>query len=437
MKRYRWLHLFAALMAFALVAAACGGDDDDDGAAGGDETTTTEGGGSSGDRGNVDGTLVLGALMPQSGDLSAIYGALSTPLDMAIEEINAAGGVNGTPVERRDADDGSSADVASGSLDTLLESDKVDAIIGPASSGTMLGIVDKVRDAGVVACSGSTTSAELTDVDDGGFFFRTAPPDKFQGPALAQLVLNDNRTSPAILTRNDSYGTGFGEALESALTDAGADVVINAAYDPAAADFQADVAKVVAESPDAVIVIGFNDDGAKVLSEMIAQGAGPADIAIYTADGMQSSKFGESVDAANPGVVAGIKGTAPAAAPAGVTHPFLDAYAETGEDTIFSSYYYDCAMLVALAAQAAGSDDPAEIADNILAVSQDGEKCQTYADCLALLEDGEDIDYDGASGNVDLSDVGEPTSGVYDVWEFKDDGSYANIEGVEQIRIEE
>ncbi|MCL6581743.1 MAG: AAA family ATPase, partial [Firmicutes bacterium] len=72
-----------------------------------------------------------------------------------------------------------------------------------------------------------------------------------------------------------------------------------------------------------------------------------------------------------------------------------------------------------------------------LAVSQDGEKCQTYAECLALLEDGQDIDYDGASGDVDLSDVGEPTSGVYDVWEYKDDGTYANIEGVEQIRIEE
>lgn len=435
MRRNRWLHLLAALTAFALVAAACG-DDEDDGAAEGEETTTTEGA-AAGDRGNVDGTLVLGALLPQSGDLSAIYGALSTPIDLAIDEINAAGGVNGKPVERRDGDDGTNPDVATGSLDTLLESDKVDAIVGPASSGTMLGIIDKVRDAGVVTCSGSNTSAELTDADDGGFYFRTAPPDKFQGPALAQLVLSDNRTKPAILTRNDSYGTGFGEALEQALTDAGADVVANNAYDPAAADFQADVAAVVAEAPDSVIVIGFNDDGSKIISEMIAQGVGPADIPIYTADGMQSSSFGESVDAANPGVVAGIKGTAPAAAPAGVTHPFTEKYAETGEDTIFSSYYYDCTLLIALAAQAAGSDDSAAIRDQILEVSQGGEKCQTYADCLALLEDGQDIDYDGASGDVDLSDVGEPTSGVYDVWEYKADGTYANIEGVEQIRIEE
>jgi len=292
-----------------------------------------------------------------------------------------------------------------------------------------------VRDAGVVECSGSNTSAELTDSDDGGFYFRTAPPDKFQGPALAQLVLSDGYNSPAIVTRNDSYGTGFGDALEQALTDSGADVVLNAAYDPNATDFQADVAAVVDAGPDAVILIGFNDDGAKVLNEMISQGIGPSALPIYTADGMQSSALGETVDASNPGVVAGIKGTAPAAAPGGVTHPFIEAYAATGNDTIFSSYYYDCTILIALAAQAAGSDDPAAIRDAMLEVASEGETCQAYADCLALLEAGTDINYEGASGSVDLSDVGEPTSGVYDVWAYGADGSYANVEGAAQITI--
>ena len=197
------------------------------------------------------------------------------------------------------------------------------------------------------------------------------------------------------------------------------------------------MSKVVGKGPDSVVVIGFNDDGAKIVKEMIAQNVGPDKIQIYTADGMQSSKFGTSVDAANPGVVAGIKGTAPAAAPAGVTHPFIAKYAATGKDTIFSSYYYDCTMLLALSAQAAGSDDPAKIKDKMLEVSQGGTKCQTYADCLALLKAGTDIDYDGASGSVDLSKVGEPTSGVYDVWQYDADGTNSNIEGVPQISINE
>jgi branched-chain amino acid transport system substrate-binding protein len=435
MKKHRWLRLLAVVSALAIALAACGGDDDDD--AGSSDTTTETTEGDAAERNNVDGTLKMGALLPQSGDLAVIHDALRVPVQMAIDEINAAGGVNGTPVEVADADDGTSADVASGALDTLLTSDNVDVIIGPASSGTAEGIIDKIASNGVVTCSGSNTSSALTDAEDDDFYFRTAPPDKFQGPALAQLLLSDNRTKPAILARNDSYGTGFAESLASALTDAGAEVVHNEPYDPNASDFSADVQGAVAAGPDAVVVLGFNDDGSKIVSEMIAQGVGPSAMPIYTADGMQSSRFGASVDAANPGVVAGIKGTAPAAAPGGVTHPFIDAYAATGNDTIFSVYYYDCTMLVALAAQAAGSDDPAEIRAAMLDVSREGTKCQTFADCLALLEAGEDIDYSGASGEVDLSDVGEPTNGVYDVWQYNADATNSNIEGVEQIRISE
>ena len=97
MKNHRWLRLLAVVSALAIALAACGGDDDDDDAASGtDETTTTEGGGE--DRGNVDGTLVLGALLPQSGDLAVIYDALRVPVQIAVDEINAAGGVNGRPV---------------------------------------------------------------------------------------------------------------------------------------------------------------------------------------------------------------------------------------------------------------------------------------------------------------------------------------------------
>jgi branched-chain amino acid transport system substrate-binding protein len=434
MKRQRWLRLLAVLSLLSIVVAACGGDDDDSASNdtnGGSSTTAA----ASNDRGNVDGTLVMGALLPQSGDLQAILKSLQTPIEMAVKEINDAGGVNDKPVTLKIADDGTSPDVATTSLDTLLTTDKIDVLLGAASSGTTLGIVDKVVTAGVVECSGSNTSAELSDVKDNGYYFRTAPPDKFQGPALAQVVLNDGKSKVAILTRNDSYGTGFGSALEKALTDGGAQVAINTAYDPNASDFSADVSKVKNAGPDAVIVIGFNDDGGKVVKEMIAQGIGPDKMQIYTADGMQGSSFYKGVDANNPAVVKGIKGTAPAAAVAGVTHPFLTEFAKTKVDTIFSSYYYDCALLLALAAQKAGSDDPAKIKDEVVNVSEDGEKCQTYKDCLALLKDGKDIDYDGAAGPEDLTDIGEPHIGVYDVWSYDDKGAPTNIPGVEQIKI--
>src|SRR5262249_28949602 len=124
------------------------------------------------DRGNVNGTLELGQLAPQTGQLSNIVQSLTTPVTMAVDEINAARGVLNNPVRYTLADDGTDPQVASQSLDRLLNSDKVDAIMGPASSGTMLGILDKVRSAGVLTCSGSTTSAELTKAKSDGYFFR-------------------------------------------------------------------------------------------------------------------------------------------------------------------------------------------------------------------------------------------------------------------------
>ncbi len=415
----------------ALTAAACGSSSKK--SQSGSTGTTV----ASGARGNVNGQLVIGALLPQSGDLSVIYKSLNTPLTMAVAEINAAGGVNGQPVVVKEADDGTSPDVASASLDTLLTSDKVDAIVGPASSGTALGIIDKIKTNGVVDCSGSNTSAALSVAggDAGGYYFRTAPSDNLQGPALAQLVLSDSKKKVAILTRNDSYGTGFGSSLSKALTDGGGSVIANVAYDPKSSDFRADVAKVAGKGADAIVVIGFNDDGGKVIKEMIAQNVGPKNVQIYTADGMQSSSLYKAVDPSNPAVVQGVKGTAPAAAPSGVTNPFIAKFAATKIDTIFSSYYYDCANLIALAAQAAGSDDPAKIKDKMVEVSSGGTKCQNFKTCSDLLKAGTDIDYDGASGPVDLTDKHEPGNGVYDVWQYDAKGGYANVKGVAQIKI--
>jgi ABC-type branched-subunit amino acid transport system substrate-binding protein len=432
MKQRKSLGAIMIVLVLALVAAACGSSSKD-GASGSTSTTS----GSAAGRGNVNGQLVLGALLPQSGDLAVIYKSLNTPIQMAVTEINAAGGVNGKPVVVKQADDGTSADVASSALDTLLTTDKVDAIVGPASSTTALGIIDKIKTNGVVDCSGSTTSSPLSVAGGaaGGYFFRTAPPDSLQGPALAQLVLSDNKHKVAILTRNDSYGTGFGSSLSEALGNGGADVVANVPYDPKSSDYRADVAKVVGKGADAIVVIGFNDDGGKVLKELIAQNLGPKNIQVYTADGMQSSSLYKAVDPSNPAVVQGIKGTAPAAAPSGVTNPFIAKFAKTKIDTIFSSYYYDCTNLIALAAQAAGSDDPADIKNKVLEVSSGGTKCQNFKTCSALLKAGKDIDYDGASGPVDLTDRHEPANGVYDVWQYDAKGAYANVPGAAQIKI--
>lgn len=432
--RGRWTRaLLVVVAATALVASACGDDDGGDDEEGSGSTTTAESSGGA-DRGNVDGELVLGTLVPQTGDLSAIVDSLQTPVDMAVQAINDAGGVNGKNVRVVPADDGTNPNVAQTSYSKLVTTDKVDAIIGPAPSGVASKLVSGIETDKVPTCSGSTTAANLTGVG-GGFFFRTAPGDELQGPALANLITGDEHSRVAIIARNDDYGEGFAGSLGDALKEGGAEVTTTVLYNPEGSNFDADVQKVVDSEPDAVAVLGFVDDGAEVLNAMIGKGAGPSDIAIYTADGMQSSSLAEKVDPNDPSKIAGIKGTAPAASPEGIDSPFTAEFAATGVDTIFSSYYWDCTNLMALAAVAAGSDDGTDIAE-AFAKNLEGENdCNDFRSCKTLLEEGKTIHYRGASSMFDVWDEMQPGTGVYDVWEYGADGTHSNVEGAEQISI--
>jgi branched-chain amino acid transport system substrate-binding protein len=421
MRRVHLRGLAVAVAALALVAGACSSDDE-----GGSDTTAAPEGGEG---------LVLGALVPQTGDLNTIVESLQTPIDIAIEEINAAGGVNGSEVTLVVGDDGTSADVALASYETLINSQNVDAIIGPAPSSVATRLAERLGTDKVPACSGSTTAAALTGAGD-GYFFRTAPGDSLQGPALAELIASDNHASVAIVARNDDYGSGFAEALADGLDESGIEVTETVLYNPdSPSGYGADVERAIASQPEAVVVIGFNDDGAAIIKAMIERNAGPADIPIYTADGMQGSSFGETVDPENPGVVAGMKGTAPAAAPEGIEHPFQATFAETGVDTIFSSYYYyDCTILMALAAQAAGSNDGEAIKDAFAANLEGDNDCSTFAECKEFLENGETIHYRGASSAFNTWLTMEPGSGVYDTWTFDAEGGVEDLGN--QISIE-
>ena len=366
-------------------------------------------------RGNVDGSLELGQLAAQSGQLSSIVQSLTVPVTMAVDEINAAGGVLGKPVTYTVADDATDPEVASESLEGLLEDSKVDAIMGPTSSGITLNLLDEVSRRGVLMCSGSNTSADLSTADSGGYYFRTTPSDRLQGPALADLVLKDGHKKVAILARQDTYGQGL-----------------------AATSFDKDVQRVVDKKPDAVIVLAFESDGSDIVRTLTAKGLSPQQFPIYSADGMRTNAFPTLLDPNNPAAAAGIKGTSPATQPAGVQSPFLDAFSATGVDPIYSSNYYDCTVLTALAAEKAKSDDPAKMKAVFASNTRGKEKCRTFVECKQLLDEGKTIDYQGASAAFDhMNKFGkfEPNAGVYEVWQYDDNGRDVTAPPDTQIRI--
>jgi ABC-type branched-subunit amino acid transport system substrate-binding protein len=412
MKSKRWVRTAAAgAAAGLLIALAAGG-------AGAGQAPERE----------ANGTLKIGTLLPVTGQLESLGPPMVAGVQMAVQEINAAGGANGAPVELIETDDGTDPDIANTAVDRLLQED-VDVIIGAAASGVTTAVIDKITGAGVVECSGSNTGVQFTEYPDEGLYFRTAPPDNLQSQVLADLIVDDGNADVVVVARSDEYGEGFADFLEQELDGAGANVLDVILYDPEAASFDDVAEDIAAADPEAVAQIGF-DEGGAVMTAAIEAGVGPGDVQWYGTDGMQSSTFYENVDPNNPAIVEGIRGTAPSALPENGEATFPERFQAfaPGTDTIFSGHTYDCAVIAALAADQAGSDASGEIADNIVSVTKKGTKCGLYADCLALIEEGENIDYQGAAGPLQFVKAGEPGKGAYDTWTFAADGSVEVID---------
>jgi branched-chain amino acid transport system substrate-binding protein len=388
-----------------------------------------------GARPHGDGKLVLASLAPESGALMPLLQSLRVPVRLAVDEINGAGGVGGRSVTLVTGDEGSDAAAARASVSRFAGTDGVDAIMGPAAPATTLSILGAIKKTGILTCSGSDTLAPVSPRQSNGLYFRTAPPSRLEGFALAELVLSDGHRRVGVVVRNDSFGTSMSETLDRRLQQSGAKVVANATYDPTQSDVDAEVGQVLAKKPDAIVVIGFDTDGANVVKSLIAQHAGPKVRDIYAPDTMQSAEFAATVDPADHSSVAGLKGTAPAPAPFNVESPFRGAFAATGVEPIFSSHYYDCTILTALAAVKAKSDDPAKMKRAFTKNLTGKDDCNTFASCKALLESGRSIHWRGASSNFEKFGAFEPEDGVYDTWSYDASGSPVTAAPSQQISV--
>ncbi len=440
--------LIAMMAVLTLLAAACGGDPAETAAGTASDQPTTEevteaaptaeetepseaapATEETEDGAEDGGPLTLAYLLPETGQLAFLGPPIIGGFQLAIDQINEAGGTNGVEVVAEGGDEGDGdGTIANQTADRLL-ADGVDAIVGAASSGISLTIIDKVTGAGVAMCSPSNTSPTFTNYDDGGLYFRAAPTDALQGPVLAEQIVAAGGTNVAILARADDYGQGLLEATEAALGEQGATVAVATTYDPMAQSFDAEVQQVVDSGADAVAVIAF-DEGARILSTMIERGVGPADVVVFGADGLNSGELPELVAPDDSSVLAGMGVTAPASSSSSDFQSTLQEFAPELEDFGFAGEAYDCAIAFALAAVAGGANTAEAIADNMVDVTGGGTQCTSFAECVELLEADEDIDYEGASGPMDFSDAGEPSVGTYDVKQFDDAGDLTTVETI-------
>lgn len=367
-----------------------------------------------------DGRLTIGTLLPQTGSLAFLGPATAAAADLAVGDVNDAGGVLGEDVVLDTGDSGdTSTNIASQTVDRLL-SDDVDVIVGAVSSAVSLTVIDKIIAAGAVQVSPGNTAVPLSTYPDKGLYFRTAPPDTVQGAVLGRLLAADGHDRVAVLARQDVYGEGLSDTVRTAFAAAGGTVVSRVVYDWRSDDFAADVAEVARRRPQAVVLVGF-DESAAIVRELVDQGLGPPATALYLVDGNLSNRLYLEQPA---GTMSGAQGTRPGGQlPVDFPARLLEVDAEL-VDLTYAAETYDAVVLSALAAEAAGSDAGRSVAAALVGVSEGGQRCTTYASCLALLESGADIDYDGVSGPVDFQGNGDPGRATVGVYRYGPDNTF-------------
>ncbi len=243
-----------------------------------------------------DGVLKIGSLLPETGSLAFLGAPEYAGLEYAIDEINKLGGVLGKPIEYSQGDSGDTSTDTATVTSTRLLGEGVDAIIGAASSGVTLTVIDAITGAGVTMFSPANTSPALSSYADKGLYFRDAPADGLQGAIVANLIVDDGNASAYILNLDDAYGNGIADVVAAVLEESGVTVLGKKAYDPTAASFDAEVAEVVAADPDAVVLISF-DEGSRILRTAVEQGVGPTSKNYYGTDGNMGNALGENFDA--------------------------------------------------------------------------------------------------------------------------------------------
>ncbi len=388
---------------------------------GGDDETDT----GSGD--TTDGEAIqFGTLFPVTGPNSAYGGGQQEAANLARDEINSAGGPLDREIEITNRDTEGSPDRAAQKFRTMINEQGIVGLIGPYSSGIGTTLAPIARDNRVMEISNGNTSPALADAgineDDGNKYYgRTAPNDNQQGQVMARIM---NQTveadSASFLYVNNPYGEGLAGVAEENFEGETLNMV---GYSQETSDYSSTLEEVFADDPDVVGAVMYPGNGETILTQWDQGGYGGQWVcgeAIYSPEMLSDLSD----------IVEGMYITSPQTAN---SETFQENIGGEENITLFAPHAYDATYLEALAIQRGGEASGAAIAENIQQVSRPEGTTVGVAEfetAKSELESENEVNYDGASGSVDLNDNLEPVV-PFDVLEVQD----GVAEAVEQVPV--
>lgn len=419
--------------------------------------------------------VVIGVSLGLTGDLGSFASTLRNAIRAAEGEINSGGGVLGRQVKFEIVDDRSDEKDFATSIAQDFANANVAAVLGPAGSGQVKTMQGIFADKQIIQISPSATSTELTGIQPTGdrYLFRTTPADDFQGAAVILFAtktpagIADGGVAPptdggaatggtcmrlAIVYLDNPYGTSMTKVIAENFPKrpaaAGTRQVVS--QQKIALETKSSYADIVpgiiSTDPDCLALIVYDKAAAQFVRDFKAD-KGYADLekkgfffigtdGVYTPGFLEKAQT-DSADPTQPSVAEGVFGTNPDTQPGTPEYNrFKTIYSsyfplKTSEDApAFTANMFDAAALAAFAIQKAGSaTDRVAIRDALKAVSAPPGKTIGPDDIttgLIALRNGDDIDYKGASGNVDLQNNGNTASGFI-VWQAVRDAATKKV----------
>jgi neutral amino acid transport system substrate-binding protein len=383
--------------------------------------------------------LKIGSLLPATGDLAPLGQPMLASVPLVVEKVNQCGGVNGEPVTLIPEDDQTDPTAGAEAMTKLAEVDKVAGVVGSFASSVSSAAVDVAARNKVMLISPGSTSPVFTERatkgDFQGYWARTAPPDTYQARALAKLASDRGFKRVSTVVINNDYGVGFEKEFVTAFKKLGGTVVNEAKptrYDPKATTFETEAAAAFAGKPDAVIAVLYAETGSLLLKAAYEQGLTQG-VQVMLTDGVQSEEFPKQVGKTSDGkyIISGAIGTVPGAdgkSLADLTKLWQEKKGQA--PSAYVPHSWDATALLVLAAEAAKVNTGEGIKNKLRDVANaPGVEVTDVCEGLKLLKEGQDINYQGASGNVDIDANGDVV-GSYDVWTVQDDGKLSVISKV-------
>ena len=372
--------------------------------------------------------IKVGSVAGITGPIAELVAPIMAGRTLAAEHVNGAGGVlAGANISLVPADSQCDPKAGVDAGNKVVNVDQVVAIIGASCSGATNGMVQSVTiPAGIPSISDSATAPSISDLNDNGLVFRTAPSDAYQGAALAQYAWDQGFRSLAMTYANDDYNAGIATVFAAKFAELGGTITANQVHEPNKASYRAEVATMAgAGAAEGLALFAYyGGSGITIVKNALETGSFGK---FLGADGM----FDQSViDQIGADTLRGnIWLTQSASDPDSNGYKaFAEAYAATGNDpqAPYAAHGYDATFMMAMAIEKAGEADSAAIAKALNEINDPKGIVigpDQWAAAKVLIGAGIAVNYEGATGSVDFDQNGD-VPGFYGVNTVGEDGTW-------------